>query len=453
MRIRAPKSGARRLARAGAILLALAAGALWAAPAAALPSFSQQTGEPCARCHVGAFGPQLKQYGRDFKLFGYAAGDGKNTLPPIALTAIASYTQTRADRPPISGYEANGNSAFQNAMIAYAGRLVGGAGAFAEVFYDGVRRHFSLAKVDVRRTFTGTLAGHDVVYGAGLNNRPGVEDIWNTPAAFAFSPATSPFAATPAAAAVVDSKLASRVAGVSAYALWDDTLYTEFAGYRPLDSGFLNRVGVTTPANADRYTGVLPYGRVAVQHEFADAHYLEVGAYGLEARRFPAGPPTGGEDRFDDMALDATYQYFGSKRWFLAGHAAWVHEDARLGASRVLSGAQPKDHLDTYRADAIATFDDTWTPAVGAFRTTGSSDPRFFRTPGGKPNATGYIVELGYAPWGKKRSPVNWANVKLTARWVGYTRFNGRAAGASANDTVFVGASAAVAPFGAWVRR
>jgi hypothetical protein len=31
----------------------------------AVPSFAQQTGQPCAACHVGAFGPQLKQYGRD----------------------------------------------------------------------------------------------------------------------------------------------------------------------------------------------------------------------------------------------------------------------------------------------------------------------------------------------------------------------------------------------------
>jgi hypothetical protein len=38
--------------------------------ALALPSFAVQTGQPCAACHVGAFGPQLKPYGRDFKLHG-----------------------------------------------------------------------------------------------------------------------------------------------------------------------------------------------------------------------------------------------------------------------------------------------------------------------------------------------------------------------------------------------
>ena len=52
----------RALARL-AWLSALACAALWASPAAALPSFAQQTGEPCAACHADrpdALGPSLK---------------------------------------------------------------------------------------------------------------------------------------------------------------------------------------------------------------------------------------------------------------------------------------------------------------------------------------------------------------------------------------------------------
>jgi len=45
-------------------------------PADAVPAFAEQTGQPCAACHVGAFGPQLKPYGRDFKLHGYTATSG-----------------------------------------------------------------------------------------------------------------------------------------------------------------------------------------------------------------------------------------------------------------------------------------------------------------------------------------------------------------------------------------
>ena len=79
------QSRRRRSAAAGAALI-LSAFAWWAvflaamtasAPALAVPAFAKQTGQPCAACHVGAFGPQLKPYGRDFKLHGYVASDGR----------------------------------------------------------------------------------------------------------------------------------------------------------------------------------------------------------------------------------------------------------------------------------------------------------------------------------------------------------------------------------------
>ena len=62
-------------------------------------------------------------------------------------------------------------------------------------------------------------------------------------------------------------------------------------------------------------------------------------------------------------------------------------------------------------------------------------------------------MELSYAPWGKKSSPVRWANLRLNARYVGYSRFNGKTAGASDNNTFLVGANLAFAPFGGLVKR
>jgi hypothetical protein len=59
-----------RLRRAAACLALIFPGLLYASPARALPSFAQQTGQPCAACHVGAFGRQLKPYRREFKLYG-----------------------------------------------------------------------------------------------------------------------------------------------------------------------------------------------------------------------------------------------------------------------------------------------------------------------------------------------------------------------------------------------
>jgi hypothetical protein len=270
---------------------------------------------------------------------------------------------------------------------------------------------------------------------------------------FEFNTFTSQFAGSPAVSPLIDGKLAGRVVGAGGFAMWGGTLYTEVAAYRQLDRNTLNRAGLPAPATADRYDGLIPYWRVALQRDFADTHYVELGGYGVRARRFPAGVRTAGTDTLTDIGLDATYQYTASKRHFVAGHATWIREDDQLGASHVLTRTAPSDHLDVFRADAIYSFDNTWTPAVEIFRTTGSTDARLFKSPNGSPNSDGYVLELAYTPWGKKDSPVRWMNFRLNARYVGYNRFNGRTAGASGNNTFFVGASMALAPFGGLVKR
>jgi len=436
----------------GAILTLLAT-LFWGSPAAALPSFAQQTGEPCSQCHVGAYGPQLKPYGRDFKLFGYVSGDGQNTAPPIAAIVSASFTETQADRTPLPHFSANDNVAVNSVFLAYAGKIAGGVGTFAEMTYDPVREKYAVSRIDIRRAFTGAVGGTDVVYGIDVSNRPGLQDLWNSTPVFEFSTFTSSFAGSPAASPLIDGKLSARVAGVGGFAMWGGQLYTEFEVYGQLDRNLLNRAGIATPANADRYQGSIPYWRVALQHDFHDTHYIEVGAYGLEAERFPGDVQTAGTDRITDAGLDATYQYTGSKRHFLATHATWIHEDDQLHAARLVNKTAPSDHLDVFRADALYSFDHTWTPAVEIFRTTGTTDPKFFRTRNGSPNTDGYVLEIAYAPWGKKDSPAVWANFRVNARYVGYTRFNGQTAGASDNNTFLVGVSAAFAPFGALVKR
>ncbi len=451
---RAPRRwGALRIRSLAAGLLLLAGLMLWAAPAAALPSFAQQTGEPCSQCHVGAYGPQLKPYGRDFKLFGYVNGDTKNTAPPIAAIVASSFTETAVDRPPPPHYSANNNFAVTSVLLAYAGKIAGGVGTFAEMTYDSVRDKYAVSRVDVRRAFIGEVAGKDVVYGVDVNNRPGLDDLWNSTPVFEFSTFTSQFAASPANATLIDGKLSGRVAGVGGFAMWDGQLFTEFQAYGQLDRNLLNRAGMPTPATADRYDGTIPYWRVALQHDFSDTHYVEVGTYGLRAKRFPGDVQTAGADTITDTGLDATYQYTGSKRHFLATHATWIHEFDRLDAAHVVARTASRDHMDVLRADAIYSFDNTWTPAVELFHTTGSSDARFFKTPNGSPNTDGYVLELAFTPWGKKDSPVRWANFRLNARYVGYTRFNGKTTGASDNNTFLVGATAAFAPFGALVKR
>jgi hypothetical protein len=436
-----------------ALLIAIVSAA-WSSPAEALPSFAQQTGEPCSACHVGSYGPQLKPYGRDFKLFGYVSGDGQNTAPPIAAIVSGSFTETAVDRMAPAHYSANDNTAVTSVLLAYAGKIGWGVGAFSEITYDAIHDKYAVSRLDFRRAFASTFDGDkDLIWGVDVNNRPGLQDLWNSSPVFEFNSATSAFAASPAVSALVDGKLAGRVAGASGFAMWDNLLYTEFAEYGQLDRNLLNREGLATLATADRFQGNIPYWRVAVQHDIADTHYLEVGVYGVQARRFPGDVQTAGADTITDWGFDGTYQYIGSKRRFFAAHATWIHEEDQLDAAHVTAHTAASDYLDTFRADALYSFEDTWTPAVEYFHTSGSTDARFFKTVNGRPDTDGYVAELAFAPFGKKTSAVPWANLRLNARYVAYSRFNGTTAHASDNNTFFIGASVAFAPFGVLVKR
>src|SRR5580704_14667817 len=94
-------------------------------PAAAVPAFAIQTGQPCAACHVGAFGPQLKPFGRDFKLHGYVGNDGKDHGLPLALTARTSFTHTSVpqDGGAAPGFRPNDNAIIDVISMYYAGRI------------------------------------------------------------------------------------------------------------------------------------------------------------------------------------------------------------------------------------------------------------------------------------------------------------------------------------------
>src|SRR5665213_828083 len=81
-------------ATATAVFFAVTFGAI--SPAAALPSFARQTGQPCGTCHTDF--PGLTPYGRLFKLGGYTAGGGnfRTTLFPTRddpTKALAAYAK------------------------------------------------------------------------------------------------------------------------------------------------------------------------------------------------------------------------------------------------------------------------------------------------------------------------------------------------------------------------
>ena len=120
--------------------------------ASALPSFAQQTGQPCATCHVGAFGPQLTPFGRSFKLGGYTLEAPDTHSIPLAAMLVASYTQTKSGQPDNAGPHdgRNDNFSVQEASLFLAGRVSDHVGVFAQTTYSDIDRLLTLDNVDVR---------------------------------------------------------------------------------------------------------------------------------------------------------------------------------------------------------------------------------------------------------------------------------------------------------------
>jgi hypothetical protein len=427
-----------------ALAAAASAGLAAIKPANAVPSFAEQTGQPCAACHVGAFGPQLKQFGRDFKLGGYTATDGSRHFPPIAASVYGSFTHTQADQPGGAArwFAPNDNDALDQASLYYAGAITRHIGAFIQVTYDGVARQVNLDNTDIRYSREKHIFGIDTVWGLTLNNAPTVSDLWNSTPVWGFPYNSSALAPAPMATTLIDAGLQGQVVGLGGYAMWNNWVYTEADLYKGLSREIRNGLGEVPVADTPGVADTAPYWRLAVQHDWGRS-YWELGTYGLDAHLLPNGlEPSGKTDHITDYAADANWQFIVHPRAvtsdMVSAHATIIQEDQDLGASSFLSDTRRHDQLVTARADVSYSIGATVTPSVQIFHTGGNSDPALWTTPTGQPNSDGYIAELAYTPFGKPDSLIKWGNVRLALQYVGYTRFDGSPRDASANNTVYI---------------
>src|SRR5262249_42360788 len=112
--------------------------------------------------------------------------------------------------------------------------------------------------------------------------------------------------------------LAQQVAGLTAYSLWNRTLYVELGAYRTADGVFSPlRAGIDR-STAAVVSGTAPYWRLALQHEWNEgAQSVMLGTFGLNAAKFPDRMhPEGATDRFRDIGVDAQYQYVADTHRF-----------------------------------------------------------------------------------------------------------------------------------------
>jgi hypothetical protein len=414
-------------------------------PAQAIPAFAQQTGRNCAACHVGGFGPELTQFGREFKLGGYTLR--MHASVPLSAMAVASWTHTSKDQvPPPEHLSRNDNVVLDQASLFVGGGIGQHFGGFAQlVTYDGVGRAWSWDNIDVRAVTNAKIFGADSILGLTLNNSPSVQDPWNTLPAWSFPFTDTAVSPTPAAGELIDGRLAGNVVGLTAYGWIAHKFYVEGGGYSSPSRGFLNFAGMD-PADPGSLHGTAPYGRIAYQGDLAGGTF-EVGANVLSAAIFPARDrSTGLTDRYTDWGLDGSWLKTLGKSDSLSANLRFEHENGDLRASCALGligdgsdVACARYHLNEWRAAVRYTWHNKAGVTVSPFSISGSRNFNLYDG-NGRPNSDGVLGQIDFTPWGAGNSPLGPRfNTRFGVQYTLYGKFNGRRhsydlAGANAAD-------------------
>ncbi len=409
-----------------------AAGVLLASVSAyALPSFARQTGESCSACHVGSFGPQLTPHGMQFKLGGYTDTDGKDGKVPLSAMLVQGFTHTSKsqteDAQPHFGK--NDNMSLQEASVFLAGRATDHIGGFVQVTGNDFDRRFAMDNLDIRIADNRQLTGKDFTYGVSLNNNPTIADPFNTLNGWKFPYMSSELAPGPAASPFINGALEQQVLGATAYAFYDNHLYGEIGGYQTLSKSLRNKLNVGQDGRLDN---TAPYWRIAYFDNMKKQAY-HVGLFGMDAKLSPdftSGPT----DKYNDIGVDASYQFLGTREHIFTVNTSYVHELRNLSNS-FDAGSTSRQHGDLNRFDIAGsyTYNNTYGLSLGLFDINGGKDDLLYNTGeagsgsiNGSPNSRGYILQADWTPWGKEDSwGAPWANMRLGMQYTGYTKYNG----------------------------
>jgi len=234
----------------------------------------------------------------------------------------------------------------------------------------------------------------------------------------------------------------------------DDTLYSEFGLYKTLSTDTQRTLGIH-PDGQTEISGVAPYWRVALQHQW-DEHFLEAGTFGLFSDTYPGRVQGFGSDKFVDYGVDAQYQYISEHH--IAGlYTTFIHEDQTLGASQATGvSANSSNTLNSFNVRGTYIYSQDWSKygvTVQYFSINGSADTGLYApapisgSNNGSPNSRGWIFELDYMPF-INTQPISfwpWAQVKFSLQYTLYNKFNGGGTNydgsgrnASDNNTLFL---------------
>jgi hypothetical protein len=385
--------------------------------AKSLPSFARQTQMSCTACHVSF--PELNSFGRAFKANGYTlttvstisdqSGDSLkpktrlnllNNLPLSAMVQTA-FTNVAKDVP---GQQNNSGAFPQQLSLFFAGQITPHLGTFIQMTYaDG---SFGMDNADIRYANTTSIGPKNLLYGVTLNNNPTSQDLWNTSPAWRFPYASSAAAPSPAKATMIE-RMGGQVAGLGAYALYNDLIFAEFSAYHTANTSGHNPPDST---NTQVIKVFMPYWRLALQHQWS-SNYIELGTFGMTSDNYITGI-SGDGDRFTDIGIDLQYERTLAIGSFSL-HSSFITE------SEVRDNSPETNYsFQSFKADANLYLKNGMGATLGYFNNNGSADITNFPNGNNQPNSSGIIAQLEYLPW---------YNVKFAAQYVAYQKFDGSA--------------------------
>jgi hypothetical protein len=387
--------------------------------AAAIPLFARQTGQNCVACHAGGQFPELTPYGRLFKLTGYTVGERTLPVSAMAVLTYSKVANTSKTTEPAADFQKNGSLILPTASLFLGGKITDNIGGFAQITYDAYAAqsddgafhgHSNADNIDLRYADRFIDPSRDLIFGVSLNNNPSLADPWNSVAAWMQyvpvpSPTSSQFidgnAPYPGFAA------GGNIAGITAYAYWNRTVYAELGAYRTA-KGLLRFMSAGVPdGDLTQLKGLNPYWRLAFNREWG-AHNLMVGTSGMVARAYDdpldtSNASTTHRDR--DLGVDAQYQYL------LDPHsvtAQFAHTRNRHRYADASAQANTTDSTNITRTKLTYVYQATYGGSVGSFDLTGTTNT----------TTRGWTSEAFWTPL---------QYLRVGAQYTAYSRFDGAA--------------------------
>jgi hypothetical protein len=442
-------------------------------PAQAVPAFAGQTGYPCQQCHIGALGPQLTPFGREFKIKGYTlrGGEGLPSKIPFALwvqSGFENYSKNLPIAAETPHYNTNNNAGVDAISLFLAGGLNEHVGAFIQVTYDNTQKALAEDNTDIRVVDDVTLAGKDAEIGLSFNNAPGLSDPYNSNYVWGY-PFISPFLAIgPTYAPILgdSAALQGNSYGVDAYTWYDDHIYADLGVYETQGPGMMKLLGEAYgPGSA---TGVEPYASFTYAWFWGNNNVHLGGTYFggryNPTNTFVSNGTLGnyGHNTYNDFVVDNGYQYMGDDDVnIITIDGYYTYEDQNLKgfsnpASPLFATTKKSNNLQEFRETATYYYRQTYGATISFASIWGNKNKGLYDTGAddgsgsinGSPANTNITLEADWVPFGKEnaywplRPFINW---KLGLQYIMYTQFNGAATNydgfgrnASDNNTLFL---------------